>query len=110
MKKFEGTPGKWQVVDNYEYYDEYTPETPQIYIWNGDEQSHKAICDLGEMGDMNYAEELANAHLIAAAPELASVLEKFVNGCYTGLSKVKLDELRQEAEKILSKAYNSTLN
>lgn len=75
MKDFKGTPGPWQVVDTYE---EYNEQGPQIIIWNGDEQAHKPICDMGEMGDMNYAEELANANLIAAAPDMAAALQEII--------------------------------
>lgn len=67
MKKFKGTPGPWQVVDTYQ---EYNSEGPQIIVWDGDEQAAGPICDMGEMGDMNYGESLANAKLIAAAPDL----------------------------------------
>jgi hypothetical protein len=70
MNKFKGTPGPWQVVDTYEDYN----EDSGIIIWDGDEQASGPICDMGEMGDMNYAEALANAHLIAAAPDLLEAL------------------------------------
>jgi len=75
MKEFEGTKGPWLVHDTYEEYNDYTPENPQIIVWDGDEQASKYICDMGEMGDFNYAEELANAKLIAAAPELLEALQ-----------------------------------
>jgi hypothetical protein len=80
-KKF--TKGPWQVVDDYADYHEYSTETPQIYIWDGDEQAHGPICDMGEMGDFNYAERLANAKLIAASPELYDAL----SDCITELQK-----------------------
>ncbi len=75
MKEFKGTKGPWLVHDTYEEYNDYTPENPQIIVWDGDEQASKYICDMGEMGDFNYAEELANAKLIAAAPELLEALQ-----------------------------------
>lgn len=99
------TKGIWQVVDTYENYEPYTPDTPQIIIWDGDEQASGPICDMGEMGDMNYAEALANAHIISAAPEaiefIADLLEKFDKGLpFDAVVDV------QRAENILKKAYN----
>lgn len=72
--EFKGTQGNWQVIDTYDNYLPYTTETPQIIIWDGDEQASGPICDMGEIGDMNYAEALANAKLIAAAPEMLEAL------------------------------------
>lgn len=50
MLGFKGTGGDWQVIDDYENYVPYSTDTPQIYIWNGDEQAHSPICDMGETG------------------------------------------------------------
>lgn len=76
--EFKGTAGVWQVVDDYDDYHEYSVENPQMYIWNGDEQADSAICDMGQMGDFNYAECLANAKLIAASPDLLHVCQKIL--------------------------------
>ena len=75
MGKFKGTKGNWQVVDTYQ---EYTDESG-IVVWDGDEQAFGPICDMGEMGDMNYAEALANAKLIAAAPNMLEVCERIMH-------------------------------
>lgn len=75
MDEFKGTPGPWQVVDTYQ---EYTDESG-IIIWNGDEQASGPVCDMGEMGDMNYGEALANANLIAAAPDLLGALQLLIH-------------------------------
>jgi len=72
---FRHVIGEWQVVDDYEKYVPYTPEAPQIYIWDGDEQAHKPICDMGDIGDMNYAQELFNATLISKAPRMLNILQ-----------------------------------
>lgn len=87
---FKGTPGPWQVVDTYDNYEPYTPETPQIIIWDGDEQARGPICDMGEIGDMNYAECLANANLIATGPELLLALQIMIAGYYDGLKQEDL--------------------
>lgn len=70
MNEFKGTSGPWQVVNTYEDYN----EDSGIIIWDGDEQASGPICDMGMIGDMNYGETLANAHLIASAPELLELL------------------------------------
>jgi len=101
-KKF--TQGQWQVVDDYADYHEYSPEKPQIYIWDGDEQAHSPICDMGEMGDMNYAECLANAKLIAAAPELLEALEDLMNHYEINGQLLSWDV--GIARKVISKALN----
>lgn len=69
------TKGPWLVHDTYDDYHEYSIDNPQIIVWDGDEQASQPICDMGEMGDFNYAECLANAKLISAAPELYETLE-----------------------------------
>jgi len=71
--------GTWRVVNDYDEYEEYSPDKPQIYIWDGDEQAYAPICDMGEIGDMNYAEKLANANIIAAALDLYEALEALYN-------------------------------
>ena len=63
----------WKVVDTHD-------EDSKIIIWDGDEQAHTPICDMGEIGEINYAETLKNAKLIAAAPKLLGALENAING------------------------------
>jgi len=105
MKKFQGTKGNWQVVDTFDDYHEYSKDNPHIIIWDGDEQASAPICDMGELGDFDYAEALSNAKLIAKAPELAKCLEDFIDSCYRGCSKSELDILRQNAERVLNEAF-----
>lgn len=70
---------KWQVVDNFGSFEEYSQEEPQIYIWDGDEAAHSYIAAMPQMGEMNYIECLSNAHLIASAPDLLNALTEIVN-------------------------------
>lgn len=104
-KKFRGTKGTWQVVDDYDKYIDYSPKTPQIYIWDGDEQSHGPVCDMGQIGDMNYAESLANATLIAAAPDLLQVL-KYIVQHDDGVGICLGYKSREMAEAAINKALN----
>lgn len=78
MENFKGTPGPWQVVDTYGNYEPYSPENPQLIVWNGDEQTFAPVCDMGELGDMNYAVALADAQLISASPDLLECLQKLI--------------------------------
>ena len=82
-KDFKGTSGSWQVVDTYEDYN----EDSGVIIWDGDEQASGPICDMGEIGDMNYGEVLANAKLIAAAPDLLRACEACVDQPYSMKSR-----------------------
>lgn len=100
------TKGIWQVVDTYENYEPYTPDTSQIIIWDGDEQASGPICDMGEMGDMNYAEALANAHIISATPEAIEFIADFLQILQDKEVYLKNEELISRAECILKKAYN----
>lgn len=92
---------EWQVVDTYDNYEPYTPETPQIIIWDGDEQADGPICDMGEIGDMNYAECLANARLIAAAPDMIEALQSICNH-YASFGQIDIS--------IATDAINKALN
>lgn len=103
-EEFKGTKGDWQVVDDYENYVPYSQDTPQLYIWDGDEQAAAPICDMGQIGDLDYAEALANAKLISKAPELGRCLMAFVDMCYAGATKPQIEKLRMNAEKVLKEA------
>lgn len=102
MKDFKGTPGPWFVHDTYEDYQ----EDSGIIVWNGDEQAHKPICNMGEMGDLNYAEELANANLIAAAPQMMNALQEIRSIANSrGSETAKNRMIINEADAALEKAF-----
>ena len=71
MKEFKGTPGPWCVHDNGVFYDIQTHSGINI----GD------ICASQHTFDDSFHNGLvatANAHLIAAAPELLSALQSVI--------------------------------
>ncbi len=98
----------WQVVDDYDKYIPYSPETPQIYIWDGDEIADGPVCDMGQIGDMNYSDALAKAKLIAAAPELLKALETLLNEALSSYD-FETDQM-STAEQMALKAIEKALN
>ncbi|MRX40594.1 hypothetical protein GJU43_15000 [Flavobacterium sp. LC2016-23] len=78
---------KWQVVDTWD-------DDRKIIVWDGDEQAFEAVCEFGPIGEMNYADTLARAKLIAFAPkmyrELVNIFEKYDKGTdtYKRLEKI----------------------
>lgn len=99
MKNLKHTPGPWLVHDSYE-------EDGKIIVWDGDEQAHKEICDMGEMGDMNYAQELANAKLIAVAPEMYQAMQEFCDRVEKG--EVRSTKTYNKFKEILNKITDET--
>lgn len=85
------TPGPWKVFDSYD-------QDHRIILWDGDEQSHKPICNMGEIGDMNYAQDLANAKLIAAAPDMLAAIT-YAIAALAGSDGVEYGELIADADK-----------
>ena len=72
MKEFKGTPGPWCVHDNGVFYDIQTHSGINI----GDICASQHTFDDGVH---NGLVATANAHLVAAAPELLSALQNIVN-------------------------------
>lgn len=62
MKEFKHTPGKWRV--NGKYIDS--------------NQSDGMIQEVAWLGDVGYGDRMANARLIAAAPDLLEALQAVV--------------------------------
>jgi hypothetical protein len=88
--EFKGTKGEWKVKKERGY---------DIDITNRDGD----ICWLG-LSEFIDETKLANAKLIAAAPELLDALQMFVDYCYG--TELQNSERFLKAEKAINKALN----
>ena len=77
MSKFKGTPGPWQPVFNPD--SEYGDNATSIYSEDGIYVADVYRGYVGSEG-LTEVEQKANAHLIAAAPEMLDVLMEIING------------------------------
>lgn len=91
------TPGAWRITDDF--------------IGVHDQQG-RCIADMDSEGapDIGYDESLANAHLIAAAPDMLAALEALLEGTCEAMSFLDthlvehLKPLADAAERAIAKA------
>ena len=85
----ENTPGPWTAI-HHDWYDAWSIEDDQdaiAYLWHLDEETHDVHSLYGDAAE-------ANAHLIAAAPELLAACEA-------------IKDLRESTEMTYHDAYQS---
>ena len=94
MSKLNVTPGEWQVVDTHD-------DNGKIIIWDGDEMAFAPVCDMGEIGEMNYNRALSDAKLIADAGTT-------YNKCHKLPSELmqENEELREALQYFIDKVDN----
>lgn len=90
MKEFKGTPGPWEVEDHGHFYD-----------INAGRATVGNVCSSimwFDNGDHRGAVAMANANLIAAAPELLEALQNMVGAYDNPIARRKLPgSFNQEA-------------
>ncbi|WP_426608123.1 hypothetical protein [Pantoea anthophila] len=97
MSEFKGTPGPWLLSGNEIYTEEYGPHIAPLVVL----QTH-----LGTTFD----EDVANANLIAAAPELLAVLQETVEALKRAWNTgalphdIILEDLAHRQIKVIAKA------
>lgn len=99
MSEFKGTPGPWEVEDNGHFYD-----------INAERGTVGNVCSSMSWYDNDEHRgpvALANAQLIATAPELLKVLQKTMDEIGHWLSQQK-PELREEMIVAIAKALGET--
>lgn len=79
MRKTKHTPGPWAIGKNHD------AESEDFIIRQGDDPDSPAIASafVDHIG-LTEEESMANARLIAAAPELLAALERLVSACEKG--------------------------
>jgi len=96
MKEFKGTKGKWEV----------SPVWSDISEWKVKTED-KVICDVRVIDLYNKdIEAKANAHLIAAAPELLEAL----NTCLHNLERTNDNRRFDNSINLAKQAINKALN
>lgn len=98
MSEFKGTPGPWEVEDNGYFYD-----------INAGRGTVGNVCSSASWYDNDEHRgpvAMANAQLIATAPELLKVLQKTMDEIGHWLSQQK-PELREEIIAAIDKALRS---
>lgn len=84
MSEFKGTPGPWEAVNGSDVFTRLGGRNASGVAASKNDGWHVADCDMGpsstEEGaaDIPHAEKLANARLIAAAPDLLTFAETFI--------------------------------
>lgn len=79
------TPGPWHLVEN---------KWMEFVVVQTSTDRNVILLDDGESGpDIEFTEITANAHLIAAAPELLAELQQFVNGVETHMIDSPADDI-----------------
>ena len=108
MSKPQWTPGPWLPSGRGSLYPDTTIEQ-YLYVITGYEtdSGDDLICDVN-IGHGSYAEQKANVHLIAAAPDLYNALEKALaaiawwqneHGCCHGATDSEIAEARAALAK-----------
>lgn len=90
--EFKGTKNEW-----------YIGEHRQNGIQIGCSQSHYVACAYRGGADRNDDEVIANAQLIAAAPELLDALQDVVRFCEDNDINIVLDYAKETISKALGK-------
>ena len=93
------TKGEWTFYETPNY---HKPECSRIEVSSRD--SSLWICKVQNSGYIAEDEGLANAKLIAAAPELLGVATKCLEWCNSVKSIEFVNDLRNEAEAAIKKA------
>jgi len=65
----------------------------------------RAICYLPQRGERNKSENRANAHLIAASPDMYAALRKIVTMGFSHLRQDDIDKAKQAVDKAESKGF-----
>ena len=105
MSGFKGTPGPWAVS----YADNPKHGSSWGGYWQIDAQYDAVACNQFCFAGINKPDvSEANAHLLAAAPDLLAALQQFVNGVETGMIESVADEtlanITRQARAAISKA------
>jgi len=100
------TPGPWDVAECNESVP--LPAGYPVSIHKAGQRSNESrICDMAAQGDQKYDPDVtwANAHLIAAAPDLLETCRRLLDWCEVDVFGDKFPSgYRQEAEKVVAKA------
>lgn len=104
MSEFKGTPGPWRAVEHGE------PGSGWWSVLSGAwDVSHNHAAEPGVVADSRYsamkpAENAANAHLIAAAPEMLAALkvaDEFIrNGALLGYIRMPAPDTPDPAQEV----------
>ena len=73
------TPGPWKATQDYHCYGDSVEATQQPFQIMGGDEEEDTFRRIAQLTDAWDEEQEANAHLIAAAPELLAALQTFVD-------------------------------
>ncbi len=98
--EFNGTEGKWYVDKNTSF---HSDKCGWFGISCDNKRDYKQLAESCHYGNVSKNEAEANAHLIAAAPELLEAAIRVIEWTNENISKTKFAILRQAINKALNK-------
>lgn len=95
------TPGPWH-VDECRTPNGVVYEVNSVAVLAGDDEGEPAIVNIAECCDFTDGQAEANAHLLAAAPDLLAACK----AARDAIAGIEDDELVDEAKRLIDAAFN----